>query len=120
MNRFTSNSTYGSYYNNSYMPSSSPNKRTYALSSTYPPSPKGLENLTNTCYISAVLQVLFEIINESDFPISSKSKQEITALFFSLKKSKNTDEYRKFKEALEKKIEIVQGWEQQDSHELLI
>lgn len=116
----TSNSSYGSSYNNRSLLNSSPQKRTYNISSSYPPSPLGLENLTNTCYISAVLQVLFEIINESDFPITSKSKQEITSLFLSLKKSKSTDEYRRFKEALEKKIEIVQGWEQQDSHELLI
>lgn len=106
----TSNSSYGSSYNNRSMLNSSPQKRTYTISSTYPSSPSGLENLTNTCYISAVLQVLFEIINESDFPVTSKSKQEITALFFSLKKSKSTDEYRRFKEALEKKVEIVQGW----------
>ena len=57
------------------------------------------------------MQVLFLIIPES----MRKNKGTITELFFILKDSRSTQDYRIFKEALEKHIEIVQGFEQQDA-----
>lgn len=114
----TSNSAYGNSYNNRSSLLSSPQKRTIRLNS---PSrsrsgPAGLSNLGNTCYISAVMQVLFQIIAESDFPINKKANQQLTSQFFILKKSKDRDDYKEFKLMLEDRIEIVRGWEQQDAH----
>ena len=74
----------------------------------------------NTCYISAVLQILFQIFNEKELLVRSKGNQEITYLFFELKKSRDAKDYKIFKKALEERVEIVQGWDQQDAHELLI
>ncbi len=80
----TSNNVYGSYlkkpslYSNLNVTNNYPFNYSTCVS-TYP---KGLENLTNTCYISAVLQVLFLIIEEKDFPIYNKKRQEITYYFF--------------------------------------
>ena len=79
-------------------------------------APKGLENMGNTCYISAVLQVLFRILDEKELLVRSKSQQEITYLFFQLKKSRDVRSYKIFKKALEERVEIVQGWDQQDAH----
>lgn len=73
--------------------------------------PVGLENLTNTCYISAILQMLFLILPDS----LSKSRSAITRLFFQLKDTKSTRDYKQFKLAVEKHIEIVQGYDQQDA-----
>ena len=73
--------------------------------------PVGLENLTNTCYISAILQMLFLILPEGLI----KNRGKITELFFKLKDTKNTKDYKSFKLAVEKHIEIVQGYDQQDA-----
>ena len=67
-----------------------------------------------------MLQVLFQILREEDLPVRSKAQQKITHLFFRLKSSKDTRDYSEFKEALEQRVEIVRGWDQQDAHELLI
>lgn len=53
----SSNATYGSHYRGH-----SVNPKSSSLVSN---KPKGLENLTNTCYISAVLQILFLILPET-------------------------------------------------------
>ena len=40
----------------------------------------------------------------------NKYKQEVTYHFFILKDSKSKRDYENFKEVVEKRIEIVQGW----------
>jgi hypothetical protein len=40
------------------------------------------------------MQVLFEIISDVDFPLAKKNQQQLTAQFFTLKKSKDRDEYK--------------------------
>lgn len=78
------NSTFGSHYAH---PSYSLAKRG---SSILNQKPCGLENLKNTCYISAVLQLLFLILPES----LSRSKGKITGLFFKLRMTKNSKDYK--------------------------
>jgi ubiquitin C-terminal hydrolase len=66
MHRNTSNSTYGSHHRGySVNP-----KATTIINQ----KPLGLENLTNTCYISAIFQILFLILPES----MNKKKGKIT------------------------------------------
>ena len=81
----SSNSTYGSHYRGHSV--------NYRTSSMINNKPVGLENLTNTCYISAILQILFMIIPES----MNQKKGRITTLFFELKKSKSVTDYKIFK-----------------------
>lgn len=104
----TTNSTYGSHH------------RGYSVApkatSIVNHKPVGLYNLTNTCYISAILQILFLILPES----MNKSKGKITELFFKLKSTKDTRDYKIFKMEVEKLIEIVNGFDQQDAQEFLI
>lgn len=105
------NSTYGSHYSNIRGYSVNPR-----ASSIINQKPVGLYNLTNTCYISAILQVLFLILPEA----MSKRNGKITELFFKLKASKDTRDFKIFKMEVEKLIEIVNGFEQQDAQEFLI
>lgn len=62
------------------------------LSSTN--KPIGLENLTNTCYISACLQILFLVI-----PETMKSGKVMQA-FLQLKKTHDKRDYHNFKEVV--------------------
>lgn len=104
----TTNSTYGSYFN--YGASNrSPSKSKPSVNTTTSSNIIGLVNLTNTCYISACLQILFQLIPET---LSSGS---ISKLFFCLKKTHDRKDYELFKEKVEEEVKIVQGWEQQDA-----
>jgi hypothetical protein len=47
--------------------------------------------------MSSVFQLLFLTLNEKDLPIKYQSQQEITHLFFKLKKTKDVDDYKKLK-----------------------
>lgn len=58
MYRNTSNSAYGGHYTRGYSVS-------HKVPSLVSQKPVGLANLTNTCYISAVLQMLFPILPET-------------------------------------------------------
>lgn len=88
MYRGTSNSSYGSHY--SAVRGYSVNPRGSSIVNS---KPVGLYNLGNTCYISAILQILFLILPES----MSKNKGKITELFFKLKSTKDTRDYKIFK-----------------------
>lgn len=127
MSYATSNSVYGGYYGSSRAPTSSivnPYSGSSSIGSNVRSqtsmAPKGLDNLGNTCYISSVLQVLFLILEEKDLTITSKSQQKITRLFFILKNTRDRDDYKLLKQALEDRIDIVRGWDQQDAHELMM
>lgn len=76
MSYHTSNSAYGSH---NYTKKSSPQKySTSTYNNHYSSStslPDGLENLTNTCYMSSVFQNLFLILNDKDIPIKYQSQQ---------------------------------------------
>lgn len=72
----STNSTYGAHY--SQPRGYSVNQQAKSMVSQ---KPKGLENLTNTCYISAILQVLFMILPSS----MNKGKDRITDMLFRLK-----------------------------------
>jgi ubiquitin C-terminal hydrolase len=69
MYRTTSNSTYGSHHSSLRGYSVNP-KATTIINQ----KPLGLENLTNTCYISAIFQIFFLILPES----MNKKKGKIT------------------------------------------
>jgi ubiquitin C-terminal hydrolase len=99
----TSNSTYGSFYK----PTPGKRPKSVILGSS---QPLGLENLNNTCYISAILQILFLIL-----PESPNWKGRITQQLFRLKAKRDHKEYREFKSEVEEKIPIVKGWQQQDA-----
>lgn len=88
MYRGTTNSLYGSHY--SAHRGYSVNPRGSSIVNT---KPVGLENLTNTCYISAILQILFMILPES----MNKKKRKITELYFKLRSTKDTRDYKMFK-----------------------
>lgn len=60
--------------------------------------------------------MLFLIIPET----VNRNKGRITQLFFQLKDTKSTRDYKTFKSAVEKYIEIVKGYEQQDAQEFLV
>ena len=89
MYRGTSNSTYGSHYQRGY-------SQSHKSSSMVSNRPQGLENLTNTCYISSILQILFLLVPSS----MNKNKGTITELFFKLKNTKDKTDYKKFKKAV--------------------
>ena len=93
MYRNTSNSTYGAHYPRGYSVS-------HKASSLVNHKPVGLENLTNTCYISAILQMLFLILPETLI----KNRGKVTELFFKLKDTKNVKDYKTFKLSVEKYI----------------
>lgn len=99
----TSNSTYGSHNSQHSL-----GKQPVSIANQ---KPIGLENLKNTCYISAVLQILFLILPESLL----KAKGKITGHFFKLKTTRDTKDYKLFKKEVETIIEIVQGYDQQDA-----
>ena len=54
--------------------------------------------------MSSVFQNLFLVLNDKDIPIKYQSQQEITYLFFKLKKTKDVDDYKKIKHALDGRI----------------
>ena len=77
--------------------------------------PKGLPNLTNTCYISAILQILFLII-----PDTINNSNIVTDIFFQLKHYRTVENYKLFKRILEAEIKMMRGYAQQDAQEFLI
>ena len=101
----TSSSAYGAHLQTS-LPGTSHMRSNLRGSSpqNLPKQPKGLENLGNTCYISAVLQILFQIFDEKEIQIKSKSQQTISYLFFELRKTRDTRDYKSFKKALEERV----------------
>lgn len=82
----TSNSTYGSH--------SSRYSKSVIKSQPTASKPQGLENLTNTCYISACLQILFRLVPEN------LNGGIITTLFNRLKRSCSKKDYENFKEGV--------------------
>lgn len=88
MYRNTSNSAYGAHH--SALRGYSVNPRG---SSILNQKPIGLENLTNTCYISAIFQILFIILPES----INRRRGAITEMFFKLKETKDTRLYKAMK-----------------------
>ena len=72
--------------------------------------------MKNTCYASAVLQILFKII-----PPKFKDRGgDIIRLFFELKEEVNSDNYWKLIKTAVKKIAMVDDEEQQDAQEFLM
>lgn len=83
MSYSTSNRAYGSYTYSSQVSSKITSNR-----------PKGLINLTNTCYISACLQILFRIIPETI------RNGKVTKLFLQLKSTNDKHDYMSLKKEL--------------------
>lgn len=82
----SSNSAYGAHYRGHSV-------NTRVSSSALNNKPVGLYNLTNTCYISAVLQILFLILPDS----LNQKKGKVSTLFYQLKSTRDTRDYKEFK-----------------------
>lgn len=77
--------------------------------------PVGLHNFQNNCYMNAVLQQLFLII---DFQMNINMKP-VTRAYKRLRDSHSYQDYYAFKAELEKRLDFVRGSQQQDAQEFL-
>jgi hypothetical protein len=92
-----------------------PNQVQRQLSTVFDDKPEGLHNLRNTCYMNSVLQVLFQII---DFPLNLNTGP-VTRAYVKLLHSHSKQDSITFKEELEKRLDFLRGYDQQDAQEFL-
>ena len=116
------------WWNTSPLPSPSPSSSTLPHSETTKNEHNengGLENLGNTCYLNAALQLLRRTELEALLLSSQNNSQRkqsrlVQELLELLSLKQNLSSPRQFKDALDERTCLFEGtWEQHDAHELL-
>lgn len=92
-----------------------PGQVQHQTSTYFDDKPKGLANLHNTCYMNSVLQILFQIL---DFQLTMDTRA-VTRSYKRLHDTHSYQDNQAFKAELEKRLDFVRGYQQQDAQEFL-